>query len=47
MTKKEWRKKKVEFGYFNNKTFGILKYLSMSKIINEKSVESKSSETVK
>ena len=40
MTKKEWHKKKVEYGYFNNKTFGILKYLCKSKIIDEKSVES-------
>ena len=43
MTKKEWQKKKADYGYFNNKTFGILKYLSMSKIIDEKSDKSKSS----
>ena len=47
MTKKEWRKKKVEFGYFNNKTFGILKYLSMSNKIDEKSDKSVSPDTLK
>ena len=28
MTKSEWRQKKGDFGYFNPKTFGILKEIS-------------------